>query len=294
MLTLASEQQQKREKTELVLTKIYNLPPIPKVMKDALEVLDNPSTSAVSLAGIISKDQGLVTKILTIANSPLYGLQRKVTSIDFAVMVLGYTQLRNIISVLSMVESFKNKTDKHLDQKEFWLHSYLTGTAAKRIAEDMDFPNSGEAFIAGFLHDMGISVIHKYFHTNFIEIHKLATEKGINFSEAEFEKLGLNHQQIGNFLAEKWNFPEVLCDAILNHHNPKDSTTNKILPSIVHLADFMTHKLQIGHAYWDKDLTLHDSALEVLRFRDQEEADNFIKSYEELFMHQANSVRYLV
>ncbi len=293
MLELASEQQQKREKTELVLSNVYNLPPIPKAMKEAMDLLNNPSTSATSLASIISKDQGLVTKILTIANSPLYGLQRKVTSIDFAVMVLGFTQLRNIISVLTMVESFKNKTDKHLDQKEFWLHSYLTGCAAKKIAEDFDFPNSGEAFIVGFLHDMGVSIIHKYFHTNFIEIHKMATEKGISFSEAEAEKLGLNHQQIGNFLAEKWNFPEILCDAILYHHNPSASNLNKTLPAIIHLADYMTHALQIGHSYWDKDLTLDESTLEVLRFRNHEEADSFIKSYEELFMHQANAVRYL-
>ncbi len=293
MLALASEQQEKREKTELVLSNIYNLPPIPKAMKEAMELLDNPSTSATALSGIISKDQGLVTKILTIANSPLYGLQRKVTSIDFAVMVLGFTQLRNIISVLSMVESFKNKTDKHLDQKEFWLHSYLTGCAAKKIAEDMDCPNSGEAFIAGFLHDMGVSVIHKYFHTNFIEIHKLATEKGIPFSDAEIEKLGLSHQQIGYFLAEKWNFPEILCDAILNHHNPNASTLNKNLSAVIHLSDYMTHALQIGHSYWDKDLTLDLSTLEVLRFRNIEEAEVFIKSYEELFMHQANAVRYL-
>jgi HD-like signal output (HDOD) protein len=293
MLKLASKIQQKREKTELVLTNIYNLPPIPKAMTEAMELLDNSSASISALAGVISRDLGLVTKILTIANSPLYGLQRKVTSIDFAVMVLGFTELKNIISVLSMAESFKNKTDKYLNQKEFWLHSYLTGSAAKRLSEDLDFPNSGEAFVAGFLHDMGITVIHKYFHTHFIEIHKLVSEKNISFIEAEDEVLGMNHQEIGNFLAEKWNFPEILCDAILTHHNPNRSTLNKVLSSIVHLADYMTQKLQIGNSYWDSKIEVNLESAEFLRFRDPEELDRFIKSYEELFAFQAKVVRFL-
>ena len=293
MLELAEEQQQKRDKTELVLSNIYNLPVMPKPLEDALEMLDNTAVNIPSISGIISKDQGLVTKILTIANSPLYGLQRKVTSIDFAIMVLGFNELRNIILVLSLVESFKNKTDKYLDQKEFWLHSYLTGCAAKRISEDLDFPNEGEAFVAGFLHDMGISVIHKYFHSKFIEIYDTAAEKKTGFEEAEFEALGRNHQMIGSYLAERWNFPEILCEAILNHHSPEASTMNKALSSIVHLADYMTKKLQIGSSYWDKDIELNVAEMEILRFRTEEEVINFIQGYEDMFIHQAKSVRYI-
>lgn len=293
MLKLASTIQQRREKTELVLANIYNLSPIPKAMTEAMELLNNPAASVSVVTSVISKDQGLVTKILTIANSPLYGLQRKVTSIDFAIMVLGFTELKNIISVLSMAESFKNKTDKYLDQKEFWLHSYLTGSAAKRLSEDLDFPNSGEAFVAGFLHDMGITVIHKYFHPHFIEIHKMVAENNIGFIEAEYETLGMNHQEIGNFLAEKWNFPEILCDVILNHHNPDSSSLNKVLASIVHLADYMTQKLQIGNSYWDANLELNLAEAEFLRFRDPEELDRFIRNYEELFSYQAKAARFL-
>ncbi len=293
MVALATEQQQKREKTELVLSNIYNLPVMPKPLEDALGLLETSAVSIPSLSAVISKDQGLVTKILTIANSPLYGLQRKVTSIDFAIMVLGFNELKNIILVLSLVESFKNKTDKYLDQKEFWLHSYLTGCAAKRIAEDLDFPNEGEAFVAGFLHDMGISVIHKYFHSKFIEIYENVTEKNIGFNETEFEVLGMNHQEIGSYLVERWSFPEILCEAILNHHNPEASSVNKVLPSIIHLADYMTKKLNIGNFYWDKDIELNIIEMETLRFRTEEEINHFIQSYEELFIHQAKSVRYL-
>jgi len=293
MDSIELEQQQKRNKTELVLSNIYDLPSMPKPLQDALENLNASVVSIPALTSIISKDQGLVTKILTLANSPLYGLQRKVTSIDFAVMVLGINELRNIILVLSLVESFKNKTDRYLDHKEFWLHSYLTGCASKRIAEDLDFPNDGEAFVAGFLHDMGISIIHKYFHSRFIEIFDLAAKNNIGFINAEYEVLGMNHQQIGGNLAERWNFPQILYEAILNHHVPSAASLNKVLPSIIHLADYMTINLQVGNSYWDKDIELNYSDMEILRFRTEEEVNRFIQNYKDLFVHQAKSVRYL-
>lgn len=291
MVELATTNQQKKERTELILRNIFNLPPVPKAIKEALELLNNSKTNNSKLSYVISTDQGLVTKILTIANSPLYGLQRKVTTVDFAILVLGYHELKNIISVLSIVESFKNKTDQYLNQNEFWTHSFLTGTASRRLAADLDFSNDGEAFIAGFLHDLGFSIIHRFMHSNFIEIVEMVDNTGIPYPEAEMEVLGMTHQQIGYFLFEKWNFPEELCDAVLNHHNPENSTQSKTLSAIVHLVDYMTQTLNIGGAYWDKGIKLNVAELSNIRIRSMEEVDKLILEYEELFNNQINSVR---
>ncbi len=285
--------QNKREKTERVLINICNLPPMQETLREAFSLLNDETTSTTSLSKVVSKDQGLVTKILTVANSPMYGLQRHISTIEFAILVLGFRELKNIVTVLSLVESFINKTDNYLDQKEFWLHSYITGTAAKRLAEDLDFPNSGEAFIAGFLHDMGVTIIHRYFHSDFIKIYQQVMGGDIRFSKAELNELGVNHQQIGHFLVDKWKFPEELCNAILNHHTPAACEKNKVLTSLVHLADYMTQKLGIGNCYWDKDLTLDEEAIHILRFRDSSEVDLFINAYEELFAHQIDFARYL-
>jgi len=293
METLGSTLEQKREKTELILKNVFNLPPIPKAIKEVLDLLNSPRTINSQLCHAISADQGLVTKILTIANSPLYGLQRKVTTIEFALLVLGYQELKNIVSVLSIAESFKNKTDQYLDQKTFWLHSFLTGTASRRLAEDLDFPNEGEAFITGFLHDMGLSIIHRFMHSSFSEVYNLVNDKSITYYEAELEVLGMTHEQIGSFLFEKWNFPGPLCDAILHHHNPENSKNNRILSSIIHLADYMSYKFSNGDAHWDKDLQLNLSDISHLRIRNMEEAEKFINDYKELFVYQINSVRFL-
>lgn len=281
----------KREKTELVLSNVYNLPSIPKVMMEVCELLSKPTTTTAELSKIISQDQGLVTKILSIANSPLYGLPRKVSTIEFAILILGYGDIKNIVTALSMIESFKVKSDKNLDQKEFWAHSVMTGVAAKRIAEDLGYRIGGEAFIAGLLHDLGITVIHKFFHTAFVQICDDVENEGIPYIEAELENLGLSHRDIGKFLAEKWNLPQTLADCVLNHETPSQTTDNRILTSVVHLADYMTQKLQVGAFKWDNNIVLDQSILEIFKFTDVQQLDKFIEDYRDIFLKQLESLK---
>lgn len=279
---------QKQEKTKLILSNIYNLPAMSGTMIEISKLLDNPATNSQNLGKMISKDQGIATKILSIANSPLYGLRRKVSTIDFAILVIGFVEIKNIILALSLMESFKNKTDKNLNQKEFWLHSFMCANAAKRIAEDKGYENPGKAFIVGLLHDLGIPVIHKYFHTNFIEIVE-ATKTGTPFLQSEVEHIGYTHQAIGNFLCEKWNLPDTICDAILYHHKPSNAKMDVKLASIVHLADYTTQALKIGDFYWDEKMKLDAGILEAVGFSGAPEVKEYIEAYRSKFEEEINT-----
>jgi len=293
MLADIQDTVQKRERTEKVLTSVVNLPVIPKVMFETIKLLDNKYTTASELNKVISRDQALLTKILTIANSPLYGLQRKVTTIEYAILVLGYRELKNIISALSVAEAFRNKTDKYLNSKEFMLHSYLTGTACKKLATDIGFNNSGEAFIAGFLHDIGISIIHRYLHSRFINVTELVETKGMNYLDAEMEVLGMTHEQVGFFLLDRWNFPREISDPILSHHNPDASTTSPVLSAVVNLADYITNRLKLTTAPWDNEVKLSTFAMQKFNLERELDVERFIDSYKDIFWNQIEFVRFL-
>ena len=284
---------QKRERTEKVLTSVVNLPVIPKVMFETIKLLDNKYTTAGELNKVISKDQALLTKILTIANSPLYGLQRKVTTIEYAILVLGYRELKNIISALSVAEAFRNKTDKYLNSKEFMLHSYLTGTACKKIASDIGFNNSGEAFIAGFLHDIGISIMHRYLHSSFINITEVVETKGLTYHDAEMDILGMTHEQIGFFLLDRWNFPREISDPILSHHNPDESNSCTVLGAVVNMADYITNRLKLTNAPWDNDVILAPFTQAKFNLERELDVERFIDGYKDIFWNQIEFVRFL-
>ena len=263
------------------LQNIRNLPSIPLIIFEVSRLLEDPMTNASDLAELISKDQGMVTKILTIANSPFYGLSKKISTIEFAIVILGFENIKNIIIALSMIGAFKGK-GKNWNRKKYWYHCLATASIAKRLSEDLGYPKSGEAFTAGLLHDLGIAIIQFYFNNEYNKIYKLVNSNNVDPLEAETEVLNTTHQEVGNFLVEKWNLPKALCDSILHHHNPEQAGENNLLVSIIHLADYLSWKLEFGPFDFDKDLKLDHSIIDVFGWAD-EYLDEFVESYREIF-----------
>jgi HD-like signal output (HDOD) protein len=284
------ELQERRKKTEKVLSNVSTLPSIPEVMFEVTKLLDDPMTSTTNLSKIIGKDQGLVTKILSIANSPLYGLSRRVSTVDYAIIILGNQEIKNMVIALSMMEAFKNKNDRVLNYKDFWVHSILTGAAARRLAVELKYENAGEAFVAGLLHDLGISVMHKYLHSSFMAIIELVKNEEMNFLEAEYDQLGLTHADIARHLAEQWNFPPSLCDAISFHHKPAECKVDKQLTALIHVADYMVNQVAPGNFFWDDFLTPDPFVCDVFQLDDISELNEYIEKYRPLLEDEIKTV----
>ena len=282
---------QNRQKTESILAAIKDLPSIPKVVFEVTRLLNDSKTATNRLSEVIGKDQGLTSKVLAIANSPLYGIKRKVSSIEFAVLILGFQEIKNIVAALSFVDSIEVVPTEYFDPQEFWLHSMLVGTAAKGISQHLGFEFGSEAFVAGLLHDLGILVIHKFFHPEFIQIVEKASSENMSILKAEAEVLGLTHQEIGRFLAEKWDLPLILCESINYHHTPSQAIENKYFVSIIHLVDYMTQCLGVANFYWDRDMVMDNQILELLNFPSKAAVDNFILDYDDMFKVTAESLK---
>ncbi len=279
-----------REQIRRKLQNIGNLPSLPQVITEVSMMLDDERTNANDLCKVISRDQGIVAKLLSVANSPLYGLPRRVSTIEFAVIIIGFEHIKNILVALSLVEAFKTKNTNDWNQNNYWLHSLLTATAAKRIADDLRYPKSGEVFTAGLLHDLGIAVLQRFLNPDFKKILELREKENISYLSAEEKVLGFTHQDIGEFLLEKWNFPPYINDAVYFHHFPSAAEKGKVLASLIHLADYMTRRLLIGEFEWDSNLELDENIVDILGFGSLQYLDEFVLGYEPLFKSHLESL----
>lgn len=272
-----------KERIKKQLSAIGTLPSVPQIITEVSALLDNERTSANDLCKVISKDQAIVAKILAVANSPLYGLPRRVSTIEFAVVIIGFEHIKNILVALSLVDAFKNRNTSTWNHTNYWLHSLITATAAKRIADDLRYPKSGEVFTAGLLHDLGLAVLNRYMNSDFLKIYNLVNEQQLRYINAEEQILEFTHQDIAEFLLEKWNFPPYIIEAVLYHHKPSLAENGKVLSSLIHLADYMTQKLQIGSFEWDNNYEFDENVIDILGFGNMDYLEGFIQSYEPLF-----------
>ena len=267
---------------EILKEKVQNiiqLPALPTIAVEVASLIDNPNTSVSKLTQVISSDQVLTAKVLKIANSPFYGFQRKISTLDFAIMVLGFDSLKEILISISLISAFKRKQDKYFNSKEFWEHSLATGIAARTLARELGYRISGESFVAGLLHDIGILVTHQYFHEDYKKIIQRVTEGKAVFQDIEEAVLFATHGEIGGWLAERWNLPEQLIDAIKFHHKPELAEKNPQLTALIHFVDYLCHKLEIGALSYENVETYSPEALKILNISEAEITQTFYDSF---------------
>jgi HD-like signal output (HDOD) protein len=79
------------------------------------------------------------------------------------------------------------------------------------------------------------------------EVGRLVEKEGMPLHQAELSILGATHAEIGALLAEKWNLPSDLGNAIARHHTP-DGSEGTQLVDCVFAADQISKKLAFGSA----------------------------------------------
>ncbi len=227
---------------------IIGLPTLPTVVSKMIELIDNPRTSAAALSRLISTDQALTARLLKLANSAYYGFPREISTVNMAIVVLGFNTVKDMGLSLSVFDVFKNLTNSDcFDISRFWEHSIACGIASRMLARNYRSRFAGEAFVAGLLHDIGKVILNQYFNKEF-QIIMQKSSNGVSLETAENDTIGTSHSQIGAWLAEKWNLPKLISETILFHHNPWDSKKEPVFIATVCLANYICHLSGLGHS----------------------------------------------
>ncbi len=208
-----------------------DIPPMPNVMVRALEVIKNPQTGIKELANIMSVDQSILTKTLSLVNSAYYGFHQQITSLNKALVILGMMKAKNIIMSLALKQMMTTQ-----GSRELWEHSAKCAIAAEMLAQEYKVINPDDAFVIGFLHDVGKILLNTKNPIKYSKARYLAQQNQVDLCEVEDSFFGTNHCVLGALVSKKWQLPVILTNCIRCHHNPVQSS----LPSacaLVYVAD---------------------------------------------------------
>ena len=227
-----------------VVRNLHDLPSLPAVVMELLSSIDAQDVDISVLAKKVSHDQALMAKTLRLANSPVYGLQVKVTTLNQAITFLGFQATRNLIIAAAVTGCFAEGKCVGFDYKAFWRHSIATAACARVLARRMKF-NQDYAFTAGLLHDIGRLVLVTSFPEQYAKVIGVRKERDLELLEAERQVLGVDHVAAGIALAGHWNFSDTMRLAIAHHHDPEAPGAG-FLATIVHVANAIVHALDIA------------------------------------------------
>ena len=234
-----------------IISKLKDIKSFPQFVIETMKKLNDPESNAADVAKSLSRDEGLVLRILKLANSAAYGMSRNISNISEAIALLGYKSVSNIILAATVYSAMdKGLSGYALDRGELWRHSLMVAYTLRHLAKLTGKVGTEDAYVGGLLHDIGKVILNDYVRFGYGIIVKMVEEKHIPFTEAESQVLGFDHAMIGEILVERWEMPEGYRIAVAYHHKPNELPEDKLqyqpLLDVVTLANTICLMLGIG------------------------------------------------
>jgi len=182
-----------------------------------IELAQDPDIEMGKVAKALSMDSALSTKILRIANSPLYAQRRKSENLRQALVVLGLNATLTLALSFSLVKSLRGGKPNGLNYGLYWRRALLAGTAARALGDAMHQSLAEEIFLAALLQDVGMLALDKAVPDLYSQGEALQRNHSA-LAEHEKKRLQVDHAEIGGWLMKGWNLPERLHRAIAHSH----------------------------------------------------------------------------
>lgn len=218
-----------------LLDNATNLPVIPKVVQALIVSFGETDVDIDQVSRTLASDQVLTAKVLRLANSARYGGQRKIGSVQEAVVVLGFNALRTLVLASGLTGAFK--APENFDLRQFWRNSFAVAALCKWLARPARL-DPELAFTCGMMHNLGALLIHLLAPDQAARL-EASGERDEDLSELQQQALGYDFTEAGAALAERWQFPQAIADAIRYQLCPLQQPAPAPYASLLYLANFI-------------------------------------------------------
>ena len=227
----------------------FSIPSMPDILIEVQKICADPDGDIADLAHVITTEIGLSSAILKTINSPLYGMNRAISDIGQAVMLLGMGSVSTLISGILIKQSFQGEAAIRFER--LWDNASLVAETMVYIGQNIEDKIPPEnLYTAGLFHDCGIAAMSMKFTSTYLETLLLANEDhSKTLVEYESEHHQSNHAVVGYFIASGWKLPKDICQVILNHHEGDFLIHNKshmenLVYATLKIADNMVSSLK--------------------------------------------------
>lgn len=225
---------------------VEGMPAFPDSVRKILALTQDINCTPKDLVQVIGKDPVVTVRILRVVNSSYYSLPKKISSLEHAVVYLGFNTIKNLAVAIAAIGALPQKNSADFDVQPYLQHCLSTASIAKHLATRVADADPVDCFIAGLLHDFGKIVLAQFKPVEFRLALRNSREEGESLHVTLRKVIGVDHTIVGGMLAEKWQFPHQLTQTIRYQYGPELQDTS--LSACVFAANQLSKKLNLGFA----------------------------------------------
>lgn len=199
------------------------LPTIPAVAVRVIELVQRPDISLDELGNLIERDPALAARVLRMANSGYYGRPRSISCVRDAILILGLRTVKTLALGFTLVTDLRTRQGQGLDHTWLWQRSLYAAIVARSVARRAGLRIADEAFLGGLFHLLGVIALESALGDDYRAVAAEAGHDTARLRARETERFGVDHTRVGAALAERWNLPAGLVDAIRHAADPDRS-----------------------------------------------------------------------
>ena len=218
------------------------LPSLPEVVNYLIRSLKDEGADVDTIVHHINADPAITARLLAAANAVGSGLSSRIYSAKQAFIVLGVDRIVGIIVASALIHRL-DSGGAGFDARQLWRHSLGVACCARVLAEQSGI-NPDAAFTAGLLHDIGQLLMYTASPIDYLQVLELRRNQDISIVAAEHAVFGYDHAQAGQALAQTWNLPSEIEEAISAHHAPDEFGTE--MGNLIHVSEVLSHALDLG------------------------------------------------
>lgn len=230
---------------QLLRTKVSKVRMFRDVAAKAMEITKDPDCSISEFVSVVERDVMLASEILRMANSVLYSQGKPITSLQRAVVRIGFRQCRSLIVTASMFSLMQNIPLRESSIRDaLSRHSTLTSTIAASLNRMFGLEFCGEELAAGLLHDLGRLLLASIAVDASLKWDFLNFEEDESLLEREVQAMGTTHCMVGLWFGMQNRLPQEFLDVIAYHHRPSRAPQGNKLVALIAVADQMANHVQ--------------------------------------------------
>jgi diguanylate cyclase (GGDEF)-like protein len=201
------------------LLSCHSLPSPTTVALQIITLANEPEIDFHRFIKILNCDPALASKILRIANSPLYPYSKKIENLHQALMVLGLNATISLALSFSLMKSLQTSRGSGLDYALYWKRALIAGTACRVLGTACGLSEIEELYLASLMQDLGMLALDQVF-LDLYHPQKLDQACHASIIAHEHQCLGVQHAVVGSWLLTQWNFPDRFRLAVTGSDDP--------------------------------------------------------------------------
>lgn len=254
----------------------FNVPSQPQILIDIQKICASDDPDMGDLADTIATDMGLASAILKTINSPSFGMNRAISDIQQAVMLLGFNAVSTLVAGILIKQSFTGEAA--ISFERLWDNASLVADTMVFIGKNIEHKIPLEnLYTTGLFHDCGIAAMSMRYDNYRDTLVEANSAEEICLVELEDQRYGSNHAIVGYFITSAWAIPRDICQVVLQHHardflDQKQDHYAKMVYATLKIADNIVNKLKRRHDTTDWP-HVRDKCFDTLGITDHEYQD---------------------